>query len=380
MHMKIVIFQPMLKYYRIALYENLHKLLAANGHELRVIFGMPPEEHLNRQDNIVIDREYYCFEQSFWIFGCVHILDNLANHFKWADIIITDQGNRHFHTYFLLLFSYFRIKPFAFWGHGQNRQGNPKSLRERIKKRLATKADWWFAYTNSVADYLQSIGFDSQRISVLNNSIDTLAFKQSMDSLTPRDISEFRQNLKIPDDARIGLFCGSLHKDKEIEFLLESALRIKQKYPKFILFLGGSGTYKSLVEKYADQHNFIIYFGRLDGKNKSLAFKCSNVFLNPGMVGLAILDAFSASLPLFTTKQACHSPEIEYLQHEFNGLIGDFNIENYADLVISAFQSETILNSLKANAQASSNQFSIENMAINFSEGIENFILSLSGK
>jgi glycosyltransferase involved in cell wall biosynthesis len=172
----------------------------------------------------------------------------------------------------------------------------------------------------------------------------------------------------------VGIFCGSFHHDKKIEFLLDSAIRIHQKNPRFILLIGGAGQQLALVERYIRQHDFIVYLGPLHGRHKALAFNRADVFLNPGMVGLAILDAFTASLPVFTTKQAEHSPEIDYLQGGYNGMMSDMSEHEFADMVSSAFASDTLISTLRHNALASSEQFSIENMANHFLAGIQAFV------
>lgn len=372
--MKIVIIQSMLKLYRVPLYEKLHDVLLKNGHELRVVFGVPVDEHLLRNDNAYVESDCFFYYKSQWFFSNkLHVMWDVVSHILWADIVITEQANKHLHNYFLLFLSIFNIKPFAYWGHGLNRQGNPRSFCERMKKYLVIHVDWWFAYTSSVAAYVNELGFNKDRITVLNNSIDTYSFKKDLAVMSPLAITEFRREYDISDDAQIGLFCGSLHRDKEIHFLLESALLIKDKNPRFTLLIGGDGIDKVLVEQYAKQYDFIKYLGRIDGDKKTFAFKCADVFLNPGMIGLAILDAFSAGLPVFTTRNLKHSPEIDYLQQSYNGMISDYDLDCYAQTILSILALPSQLAYQSKNALASSEQFSIENMALNFSEGIEKF-------
>jgi len=373
--MKIVIFQPMLKSYRVPLFAKLHECLTANGHELRVVFGMPVGDELLRKDNAVVVTDFHFFEKSRWFFcNKLHVLPGVIGHIMWADIVITEQANKHFHNYLLILLSLLRLKPFAYWGHGLNRQGNPRSISEYLKKQLAVHVDWWFAYTDVVASYLETIGYSKQRISILNNSIDTKEFKRNLGNLTTQALAEFKQQHAIPEHAQIGLFCGSLHKDKNIGFLLESAALIKQANPDFILLIGGGGEDKSLVDRFVSQCDYVIYLGRLDGDKKGLAFKCADVVLNPCMVGLAILDAFSASLPLIATNQSAHSPEIDYLRSGYNGMISDYTVESYAETVISILASASKLKTMSENALLSSELYSIENMVSNFAGGLENFI------
>lgn len=373
--MRIIIFQPMLKNYRTVFYEHLYNLLLANGHQLRVVFGSPWVAEKNRNDNVVVDKQYLLFEKSKWLlWDRINVQKNSLKHILWADIVITEQANKHLHNYLLILFRSLKFKPYAYWGHGLNRQGNPKSSSERLKRFLATKVDWWFAYTQSVGEYLEGVGFSTEAITVLNNSCDTTGFKQELINISAADKLWFKEKYGIAEDAEIGLFCGSLEKDKGVEFLLKSAVEIHKHNHRFVLLVGGGGRYRPLVEQYAQQYAFIIYLGRIDNQEKSLAFSCADVFLNPGMIGLAILDAFSAGLPVFTTRQAAHSPEIDYLQEHFNGLMSDYNLNDYTAMVLSVLESTALLDQLKNNARLSSNQFSIEQMAENFSLGIEKFL------
>ena len=62
----------------------------------------------------------------------------------------------------------------ALWGHGGNLQGSRSSWRERFKRVMARQADWWFAYTELSVPLIERSGFPRNRITVVNNSIDTV--------------------------------------------------------------------------------------------------------------------------------------------------------------------------------------------------------------
>lgn len=372
--MNVLILQPMLKYYRVELFKQLNTLLAENNDNLRVVLGSPWHEERIREDNAHIITDYFFYEKSYWLFSHkVHFLTNACRHIAWADIIITEQANKHFFNYILLLLSFLRIKKFAYWGHGINRQGNPNSISERLKQFFILKADWWFAYTKSVATYVTDCGYSKNKITVLDNSIDTNELRLAIDRLSNDDLLTFKRTHHLPDNAVIGLFCGSLHDNKNIDFLLDAAVLINQYCPHFRLILGGKGKHEPMINRYAEKYSFIIYLNRLHGKNKYLAFKCADFFLNPGMVGLAILDAFTAGLPLFTTNISYHSPEVDYLQHGYNGMMSEMDLANYSNMVISVIDSPTALAELKINASTTSYHYSIENMSANFYHGIQAF-------
>jgi len=375
--MKIVIFQPMLKQYRVPLFEQMGQLLSEQGHQLRVVCGSPPLHEQSKGDNVIVGSGYCVIENSRWFLkGKLHVLSNAFAHILWADFVITEQANKHLHNYLLIFLRLIGFKHFAYWGHGQNRQGNQHSWREKIKKTLSTQCDWWFAYTQGVANYMASLGYPSTNITVLNNSIDTSEFKQLLSLQTPDKVAAFKQQLAIADHARIGLFCGSLYGDKKIDFLLNAALSIQQQNPDFVLLVVGNGKDRALVEDFANRHSFIKYLGPLFGEQKAMAFKVAEVFLCPGLVGLAILDAFTAALPLLTCDIPNHSPEIEYLQHGYNGVMTAAIEDDYAQAVVDIFNAPEELAQLRNNALASSSRFSIENMAQNFVDGIGNYFKS----
>ncbi|WP_445367264.1 glycosyltransferase family 4 protein [Methylomonas sp. BW4-1] len=375
--MKIVIFQPMLKQYRVPLFEMMGGLLEKQGHQLRVVCGYPPPNELSKGDNVISSTGYCIVEKSIWLLdGKVHFLRNAISHVFWADLIVTEQANKHVHNYILMIFRMAGFKPFAYWGHGKNRQGYRHSFREKFKRKLSLQCSWWFAYTQGVADYIVSLGYPSSRITVLNNSIDTSEFKRLLSKQTPDNVAEFKRQEGIDSDARIGLFCGSLYSEKKIDFLLETALSIHKKNSKFVLLIVGNGKDQKMVEDFAKQHLFIKYLGALFGEKKALAFKSAELFLCPGLVGLAILDAFTAALPLFTSDIQNHSPEIEYLKQGLNGVMTAPIQEEYAQAIVDVLDKPSELEKLQNNALASGNMFSIENMAQNFVEGILNYFNS----
>lgn len=103
----------------------------------------------------------------------------------------------------------------------------------------------------------------------------------------------------------------------------------------------------------------------------------STFVLNPGLVGLHVLDAFSMGLPMVTTRTAQHSPEIAYLEDGINGLMTDDSPSAYADAVISLISNHEKLKQLASAALKTADLYTVENMAMNFVNGIE---LALSMK
>ena len=105
-------------------------------------------------------------------------------------------------------------------------------------------------------------------------------------------------------------------------------------------------------------------------QSKATYFKLSNVFMMPGLVGLAILDAFATDTPMITTSYPYHSPEIEYLINGENGVITENNLESYVDGVLGVLTNDSFSEKLVEGCQRATKQYTVETMLNNFSDGI----------
>ncbi len=373
--MKILILQPMLKQYRVALYEKLVGHLQSTGHEVRLVFGSPPKSEKARKDNVLLEKPYCYYPKSYWLFNSkLHYLKGALRHVFWADFVVTEQANKHLFNYALIFLHAVKLKRIAYWGHGQNFQGDPGSLRERIKKFLAVHSDWWFAYTQGVADYITGLGYPTNQITVLNNAIDTQQFRDSLSALSGKEIAVFRKRFNLQDQHQIGLYCGSLYKERMIPFLLDTACELHKKIPNFILMVAGDGSEHKIVEEYARKYPFIHYLGAIFGQDKTLAFHCADIFLCPGPIGLAVLDAFAARLPVYSTMIDMHGPEVEYLTPGFNGRMTLPDIQDYSQVIIKDLADPNTVADLSCNAYATGLQYTMEGMVNNFSQGFAKWI------
>ncbi|KQN01156.1 hypothetical protein ASE82_16925 [Sphingomonas sp. Leaf230] len=96
------------------------------------------------------------------------------------------------------------------------------------------------------------------------------------------------------------------------------------------------------------------------------------VFMMPGLIGLAILDAGAAGLAIATTDFPWHSPEIAYLEPGVSGLkVADWeNPEAYAAEVAALLLDRPALDRMRAAARSMAERYSIEAMAQNFASGV----------
>jgi len=117
------------------------------------------------------------------------------------------------------------------------------------------------------------------------------------------------------------------------------------------------------------------WVGVRKGVEKAGYFRLAQVILNPGLVGLHVLDAFCAGVPMVTTADARHSPEIAYLKDGENGLVVDGDATAYADAIIALLQNPSRYAHLNAGALAGAQHYTLQNMVERFTDGIERSLM-----
>ena len=258
----------------------------------------------------------------------------------------------------------------AFWGHGVNHQGSKRAISERIKRFLVTQPDWWFAYTSETAEYITSLGFDSNCVTTINNAIDTSGFANQVKNISIEQLAAMRKRLNLTEQDRVGLYCGSLYPEKRLPFLLKTAQKIAADYPDFKLVIIGDGIEKTLIQEAAEHFDFVRYAGPLFSIEKAICYRLSEVVLNPGLVGLGILDSFAAGMPFVTMTDSLHSPEIAYLEHGVNGLINDGDEVLFAANILRILVDGSFATILRLGAEKAARYYTVENMVDNVKAGI----------
>jgi L-malate glycosyltransferase len=358
-------------HYRVPLFERMHRLCAALGIQLDIVYGQPSAADELRGDFAELSCGRKIRNRYWSVFGRELVWQRLPENVYAADMVILPQENRILSNYPMLLRRIAFEGALAFWGHGRNFQSkNPSGFRERWKKATLNQVDWWFTYTNLSALTVKKNGVPEHSITVLNNSIDTRVFRDDLGAVTPEMLIELRRQYALDTSAPVGLYCGSLNSEKRLDVLVAASDKIRAAHPNFHLFVLGAGPGAPYITEAFRSRPGRHYIGETRGIKKASYFRLAQVILNPGLVGLSIVDAFCAGLPLVTMEGSKHSPEIAYLHNEVNGLMTEDSVDAYAERVIELFQQHQNRSILSANAAAAAEQYSIENMAENFVNGI----------
>ena len=368
---EVVIVQRRMTNYRIPLFDMMREKLRRDGIELTVVFGDPTWDEVQKKDGADLAWGVHV-PCAYWFDGRL-CWQNVRAHTRRAELVIVTQENK-------LLFNYVLAitpgKKVAYWGHGKNFQAKrSNTLRERIKRWWMTRADWWFAYTElSARVIIDEARFPQEKVTVLNNSIDTALLAHDLGHVSAADMAAARAQFQI-GQGPIGIMVASLHADKQIGFLLEAAARIRLRIPDFELVMVGDGPEREKVRLAAAGQEWIHWVGVRGGAEKAALLRLAAVMLNPGMVGLGILDSFVAGLPMVTSMVGQHSPEIAYLEPGINGLVSTSELDDYVDCVVAVLTDANLHERLRAGCLASAGAVSLEKMADRFCDGIRSALV-----
>jgi L-malate glycosyltransferase len=363
---RVVIAERRLTHYRVPLYERLRKLLAERQIELALLVGTATAEEVAKRDGghlpwaTPIPTRYLWSDAVCW--------QRFGGHLGDADMVVVNHQNKLLYNHWLLCAPRrFRL---ALWGHGRNMQTHAVgSLKERFKRWTISRADWYFAYTQIGVDVVANTGFPVARITNLNNAIDTAALRRDRDSVSHDEIAVLKQDLGIAGKP-VGVFIGSLFAEKRLEFLREACWRIRQRLPEFHCLILGDGPDREKVQEWTAAHDWVHWLGARWGRDKARYLGCADVMLNPGMVGLGILDSFVLGVPLITTDCGIHSPEIAYLRPGENGLMTREDVGDFAQAVSSLLGDPVALARIRQACFNSAGDYLIESMADRFADGI----------
>ncbi|MBE2243440.1 MAG: glycosyltransferase family 4 protein [Burkholderiaceae bacterium] len=366
---RVCVIQAVMKRYREPFYLRLRDLLASDGIELEVVYGPPWPQEALRGDNVDLSPPLGRRVPNWWLFGRV-LMQPVLRPWMRADLVIVEHANKYALNYFLMLLDAAGIKRLAYWGHGRDRQTPEGTFGAWLRRRTLAWSHWWFAYTRGALEDVAAAGFPRDRITVVGNAIDTQALREQLASVGPTQVEAARQRLGWSEFDRVVVCCGSLHPNKHVDALIEASDAMHAADPRLRLLVIGGGPGLHRVQELAASRPWVRCVGPQFGSDLAVLLRLAELWLNPGLVGLGVLDAFCAGLPVITRDIDVHSPEVEYIEHGVNGLILGTDMAAYAGAVIELLHDDKRLRRMQRAAHDSAARRSIDAMAENFARGI----------
>ncbi len=365
---RVLIIQAQMKHYRIPFFTRLSDILRRDGIELQVAYSAPHGLHDKARDDGELPPEVGRKVKGHW-WGARIIYQPLWREIAQADVVVTGHENKYMMNCWLFLLSALRLKTVALWGLGPCLEEDQSNFSHWLRERALGLVDWYFAYTHGITAYLRQRGMPADRITAVENAVDTSELHKSIESIGDDEIAQAKLRLGIPSGP-VGIYCGILEPTKHVPFLVSAAQLVRARVPDFHLLIVGTGPDRGWVERTAIENPWIHYLGPKFGRDKAMALRMADIFLLPGRVGLAVLDSFAAGLPLLTTDLAIHGPEVAYLIDGENGRRTAHDLQIYADAVTEVLRSPRLLQSMRQGAVRTATKYTIEAMAENYRAGI----------
>jgi L-malate glycosyltransferase len=289
-----------------------------------------------------------------------------------AQLVVIEQASDLILNYRLLNAQLLGRTRVAFFGHGQNFAEGASGLGEAVKAWSSRRVHWWFAYTEKSAEVVAGLGYPRERITVVNNAIDTTRLAAELQEVRANGTAdELRRELGL-GDGPVGVFLGTLRPNKGLDLLFAAAALIHAARDDFRLVVVGAGPMADEVQRRADHEPWLHYLGARYGQDRAAVLVAADLLLLPGWVGLVVLDAIVAGTPLITTADSPHGPEIAYLRDRENGLLvptgGD--PARYADAVLQVLGDPELAGRLSAGCRSDAKRYGLEDMTSRFAEGI----------
>jgi glycosyltransferase involved in cell wall biosynthesis len=363
---RVLVVQRRMTHYRVALFEALRRELPRHGCELVVAHGEPTEAEARKRDG----GELPWAERlpTTYLLGGKLCWQPFSHLMHDCEAVVLTPENKLVNNLGAQLLQ--RRRKVIFWGHGANLQGRADSLAERYKRLLARRVDWWLGYTEMSRPLITRSGFPDARVTILNNAVDTVGLAAQIDKArAPERLDAARRRLGLTG-SRLGIFIGSIYSEKRPDFLLDAAQAIRERVPDFELLVLGTGVDAGMVEAFCREHPWARYPGILKGQDKADALALARVMLNPGLVGLGILDSFVSGVPMLTTDCGLHSPEIAYLANGTNGVMTPDALPAYVDEAVRLLTDDAAHARQRAGCAASASEYTVERMAQNFARGL----------
>ena len=363
--------------YRREFYDRLRDRLAAADVELRLVAGEPGPEDVSKGDAIEVPWARR-IKNVVFPFGQREIYwQPVLSHVRDADLVIVEQASKLLVNYVLLAGRRLGGPRVAFWGQGLNvYQHRASPVGEAIKRVMSRRVDWWFAYNEMSLDVVLGLGFPPERITCVQNAIDTHALREARAGVGAAELDTARRMIGV-SSANVGVYAGALYADKRIDFLIAASDLVRKTVPDYELVIIGSGSDEHTAREAAVTRPWLHVLGARFGREKVHIMALAKALLLPGLVGLGILDGFALELPLVTTSGPYHGHEIDYLDPGENGLmVKDWrDPREYADAIVAVMTDDDLLERLRSGCRDARERYTVETMVERFANGV---LLALS--
>ncbi len=368
---RVLIVQTYCPQYRKPFFEGLRNRLALHGVHLDLAHGDPIGGAADKSDAVQLPWAKRISNRRIGI-GRRHLVyQPIARLARTYDLVIVEQANKLLVNPLIMIMGKLGLTRMAFWGHGKDFQGYDSPAARAFKRWQIPHVHWWFAYNAKSAEVVRSAGFPDERITRVMNTIDNEDLAQELNKVTAEEIEQQKSRLGLKG-INTCIYVGGMNEKKRVPFLLEACERIRQAVPDFEIVFLGSGPDRPLIDAFAARYDWAVSCGATFGHEKAVLLKFSKLLLIPGAVGLVIIDAFLARVPIVTTDDSSHGPEIDYLIDGVNGemVSPPDDANKYAAAVAEILNDDARLDCLRQCCGATAPDLTLDKMIQRYADGV----------
>lgn len=251
--------------------------------------------------------------------------------FKNPKVVICEGASNLANSMIAFLYCKIFGKKYIWWSLGklQDRVYDKKrSAIDKIITYIERKSDRIITYSSVGKRYFKSLGIDDDKIIVAVNVIDTESKIDAIQQFT--DAKELQEEYKQYDF--ISLFVGALTKEKSIERLLTAQKKLESKNLNIGTIIVGDGSHREELHEEAKKLEVQnVHFVGKKITDSYKYFSIADLFVLPGLGGLAISEAMCYGLPVIASiGDGC---EVDLVSKE-NGIVDkDMTPEKLADYI-----------------------------------------------
>lgn len=360
--MRVIFVQKFIPHYRLPFFEAVKRELNNRNIEFHIIYGEADPFEGSKVKMVHPEWATKVNSRILKVAGRYIYWQGAAWKLKKGDFVVAEHAAKLLDNYILYFLSRMGYIHFGYFGHGENFQAASEFwISRKVKKMMLHNVTRWFAYTEVSRNSLLSQGVDENLISVVNNTLEKPYTK------TP-DFEKQRNKF---------LFIGGLYANKRPDLIIAAAeivaIKMAQENEPFELHIVGEGPLLDVVLEAEARYDWLTYHGSLYGDEKEQMLISSVAILVPWMVGLVAVDSLHFRCPILTTSMAEHSPEVAYLKHEVNALIGPENssVESFASLIERYICEPGLSDRLQNGCGEDADRYTISAMAESFISGVD---------
>ena len=311
--------------YRIPLFNEVSRQLAAHGFTLKVVFAAAGYARRNWQirwedctfEYEVLHGRSLAFAKGegavFPYGGLLRLL------FRERAAVVVATGFS-IGTAKVWLHSLVRRSPYVLWsGFVTNAYRRVSALRHLQRRLMVQRAAGFIAYGSAAKDYLVTLGAESARCHIAINTVDTAFF---------RDETERWRGLPAPPSGHELLYIGNLTAGKRLDRLIEAVSVLRGRRGDFVLRLVGDGPERGRLADLAAKMNVadVVRFEGFQQREEIPRYlAAADCFVFPSeydVWGLVLVEAMAAAVPCISSIHA--GATIDLIQDGETGFAIDF--------------------------------------------------------